>query len=112
MGELYNKLGKVDESTKAHEEAIAIARDGDMPLGTALLTASFGDSLVTLGLPERAVEQLRSAAHTLAAMGDRQNEAQVMQSLASAHESLGEIEQAERCRAHAERLLLAEPAAP
>jgi hypothetical protein len=45
-------------------------------------------------------------------MGDRQNEAQVMQSLASAHESLGEIEQAERCRAHAERLLLAEPAAP
>lgn len=105
LGELQCRLGNLDESTAAHEEAIAIARDGDMRLGAALLTASFGDSLLTLGAPGRAVELLSAAADTLADMGDRQNEAQVVQKLAAAHEGLGDLEQAEKCRAHAERLL-------
>ena len=108
LAELYCRLGQVDECTKAHEEAIAIARDGDMPLGAALLTASLGASLITLGAPEQAIEQLRSAAHTFATMGDPQNEAQATELLASAHENLGDTEEAERCRAHAARLRLAE----
>lgn len=105
QAELYVKLGQADNAVELFEEAITIVRDGDMHLGMATLTESYGASLIELRRYESAIETLRDAAGRYATLGDSSSEARTTNLLADAYEASGDAGQATACRERAARLL-------
>lgn len=111
QAELYVRLAQAENAIALHEEAIAVVQSGDMAFGAALLTRSYGMSLVQLQRHEPAIDVLRDAAERFAALGDPSGEAASMSELAQAYEAVGETGHAATCRERAARLLAgAEPA--
>jgi tetratricopeptide (TPR) repeat protein len=105
QAELHVRLDQAEEAVALHKEAIAVVQTGDMAFGTALLTRSYGISLITLRRHESAIDVLRDAAGKFAELGDSSGEAGSTSELADAYEAIGETEQAATCREHAARLV-------
>ena len=105
QAELYVKLGQADNAIALFEEALAIARAGDMFLATATLTESYGSSLIELRRYESAIETLRDAAGRYATLGDASSEARTTRMLAQAYEATGDTAHASACRERAGHLL-------
>jgi tetratricopeptide (TPR) repeat protein len=105
LAELHLRFDHAESVVALHQEAIAITQAGGMTPATAVVTKSYGASLLELRRYESAIEVLSDAAERYAALGDPSGEASATSMLAEAYEEIGEIERATSCREHAKRLL-------
>jgi len=97
LGNAYTAAGRLDEAISAYLRALTIRRATGNVWGEARTLRGLGICHERLGAREQAVKDLRAAAACYAQTNDRSGHAQVLDLLAKALRSAGEITAARQC---------------